>query len=779
MAWVFASASRGLPPQRQVVQVPGGGLVNIERDEHGVPKLTADKDEDIYFAMGYVHAQDRLWQMEMQRRFAAGRLSEIFGKTLLDHDSWIRTLGLRRSAESAYASLSAQAQRSLTAYAAGVNAWLCEEHALPFEFTLLAVRPEPWTELDSLSWSKVFALNLAGNSNQELGKVVAARYLSAQQLHFFFPGNDDLIATDEGQIASGSLASLVTFLETLRRDWQIGGREVGSNAWVIAGRHTLDGSALLANDPHLGLQLPSTWYPVVQHGKNLRAQGMSLVGLPPVIFGQNGKIAWGGTSMMADVQDFMVERLDPADANRYLADGAWMPFERRTETIEVARDFPSLLHQAFKPVRIEVRETRNGPIVSSSLAQKVDQPMSLRWTALQRGDRSYESWYAVSYSNNWATFRASFRNFVAPALNMLYADRDGNIGYVGVGAIPIRLKGDGSAPVPGWDRQYGWQGQIPPDAMPSLYNPPEGYIVSANNRPVDDSYPYFISNNWASSARAERIRDLITQSVSAGRKLTLADMRTIQIDERSLSARHLVPVLTAIKPNNEAESKALVSLKGWQGDMVASSSQAALFNVWMRHLSEVLFSDALNEDWIHREQQQFVRTVLSQPTIEQIERALTDTTSTWCNRRAVESADRSCERLLRESLGRALAELTRRLGNDQAHWRWGDLHQVLYAHQPFSGVRGLSKLFERRIQNVGGGPDSINVTGFSVDETEGYIGHFGATSRQIIAIGHHRVAHQYMNSTGQSGNWMSPHYDDMVKSFTVGDYYSLNAGGLK
>lgn len=779
LAWFYSYGSQGLPPKRQALQVPGGGVVHIERDEHGVPGLTADRDEDIYFAMGYVQAQDRLWQMELQRRFAAGRLSEVFGKDLLAQDSWMRTLGLRRSAESAFGALSAQAQRSLTAYAAGVNVWLGEGHALPFEFNLLGVRPEPWSEIDSLSWSKVFALNLASNFDQEIGKAVAARYLSPQQLQFYFPGRIDSTGGDGAQGAIASLASLGAFAQKLHLDWKVGGREVGSNAWVIAGRHTSDGSALLANDPHLGLQLPSLWYMVVQHGKQLRAQGMSLVGLPPVIFGHNGQIAWGGTSMMADVQDLAVERFDPKDPSRYLADGAWLPVERRKEDIGIARDFPAFLHQALKPVQIEVRGTRNGTIISSSTGQQLGQPLALRWTALQPGDRSYEGMYAVSYAQDWGTFKHSYRHFVAPALNMLYADRKGNIGYLGIGAIPIRRKGDGSVPVPGWDEAYAWQGQIPFEAMPSRYNPPEGYLVSANNRPVDDSYPYFISNNWAPLARAQRIEELIKHSIGTGRRLTLLEMRSIQMDERSLSARQLVPVLTAIKPTNDDERKALELLRGWPGDMAASSAQAALFNVWMRHLSESLFGGALGQDWTQREQRQFLRSILSQATIGQIELALTDPQSTWCDRRAAESAERSCERLLHSSLGNALAELRRRLGKEPSDWRWGDIHHVLYAHEPFSNVRGLSWLFERRVHNMGGGPDTINVTGFSVDETNGYVGQFGASSRQLIALGPRRVQHEYMNSTGQSGHWMSPHYDDMVKPFSLGSYYSLTAGELK
>lgn len=779
LSWLYVHGRQGLPPPSQVVQVPGGSSVRIVRDEHGVPRLQADRDEDIYFAMGYVQAQDRLWQMELQRRLAAGRLSEVFGKELLMQDSWMRTLGLRRSAESAHSALSAPARRSLAAYANGVNAWLGEGHPLPLEFGLFGVKPEPWSAIDSLSWGKVFSLSLSGNLDQEIGKAVSARYLAPRQMQSFFPGKLD---PEEGEVVQpsslASLTSLAALSRNLHLDWNIGGREVGSNAWVVAGRHTVDGGALLANDPHLGLQMPSPWYPVVQQGAQLRAQGMSLVGLPPVIFGQNGHIAWGGTAMMADVQDLAVQRFDPKDPGRYLADGAWLPVERRMEEIVVASAFPSFLHQKLKPVRIEVRSTRDGPIVSAMRGKAIGQPLALRWTALQAGDRSYESMYAVSYAKDWETFKASYRHYVAPALNMLYADREGNIGYLGIGAIPVRRKGDGSMPVPGWNADFAWQGQIPFDAMPSRYNPPEGYIASANDRPVDDTYPYFISNDWAPPARGERIRELLAQGIASGRRLKVEDMQKIQMDERSLSARRLVPVLTAIKPASEEERRALALLKGWSGDMSASSGQAALFNVWMRHLSSALFGGALGEDWVRHDEVQYVRSVLSMATIDQIERALTDPQAVWCDPKAPESSRRSCDGVLRASLGQAVAELQRRMGEDEEDWRWGDIHHVLYEHQPFSSIRGLSGLFERRVDS-GGGPDSINVSGFSVDGTNGYIGHFGASSRQVIALGRSGVQHHYMNSTGQSGNWMSRHYADMVQPFARGEFYTLTVGDKK
>jgi penicillin amidase len=769
---LYAYGWVGLPPREQALQVPGGGTVKIVRDEHGVPHLFAGQDDDVYFAMGYVQAQDRLWQMEVERRLASGRLSEILGKDLLLQDSWMRTLGLRQSAKSSYAALSEPARRSLSAYAHGVNTWLSEGHALPFEFSMFGAHPEPWTEIDSLSWSKVFALNLAGNLDQEIGKAVAARYLLPEQVQFFFSGKRDASLKEFSRPAVTSLVSLGTFAYDLHLDWQVGGREVGSNAWVVSGRYTRDGSSLLANDPHLGLQLPSVWYPVVQQGSHLHAQGMALVGLPPVVFGQNGQIAWGGTNMMADAQDLAVERFDPDAPDQYLADDKWVKVERSEEEIGVAPAFPALLHEALAPVRIEVRRTRNGPVISDVRGSASGEPMSLRWTALQDGDRSYEGMYSVSYATDWASFREAFRYYVAPALNMLYADRAGNIGYLGVGDIPVRQQGDGSAPVPGWDSAFAWKGNIPFDSMPSQYNPPEGFIVSANNRPVSDSYPYFISKDWAPPARADRIRQLLQQAITSGHPLTLSDMQAIQTDVTSLSARRLLPQLTSLAPTNDDEREALDLLKGWSGAMDASSAPAAIFNVWMRHLASRLFGDVLPNDWTQRQPQQYVRGLLEAATVDQVDRALTADSDLWCHAHAPDTDERSCHRLLLVSLDDALTELRRSEGKNEENWRWGEIHHTLYAHRPLSNAKGLSWLFERRVES-GGSPDSIAVSTSVFSDANGYVGAVGPSSRQLIELGPHGNEHLYMNSTGQSGNLMSPHYSDMVGPFARGEYYSL------
>jgi penicillin amidase len=764
-----------LPKAEEQLHFAAHGPVRVVRDEHGVPSISASRDEDVYFAMGYVQAQDRMWQLEFQRRMAQGRLAEVLGKKALSQDAWMRTLGIYAAAHSAWGSLSEPAKRSLHAYSAGVNAWLSEKHALPAEFHLLNVQPEPWTPIDSLAWSKMFALNLAGNLEKETAKYVAQQALTAEQTDFFFSGKDTSSALvrnrvrDDAQVAS--MAQLGQLHHSIEQELNIGGEYAGSNAWVVSGKLTGDGSAILANDPHLGLQMPSVWYPVVQQGDRLHASGMTLVGMPVVIFGKNRKIAWGGTNVMADVQDLYFERIDDKGRSRYLADGKWETVETRVELIPVASDFPSVLRKAILPVRMEVRSTRNGPIISD-VNDRISQPVSLRWTALAEGDRSYETFYKLSYAEDWSAFREVFRDYVAPALNMLYADQGGNIGQLVVGKIPVRKSGDGSLPVPGWDAAYAWSGAIPFDEMPAEFNPEKGYIVSANDRVVGDDYPYFISDDFAPPERALRIDGLLRETLARAGRIRLDDSKQIQADVVSLSARKLLPVLTAMPAKDARQQRALALLRAWDGRMDKESAAASIYTGWTRYLGYEVFASIASEDLSQSRQRVYLRKVLSGARTDVIHRALTDPVETWCTRNP-SATMRRCDTMLSTSLDYALDGLEKLTDDDPESWKWGSIHRTAYNHQPFSQVKGLSTLFGRKIES-GGGPDTVSVSSSVYRSSEGYLGTLGAGFRQIIQLGPKQSSHVYMNSTGQSANVFSSHYADMVTPFANGEYYSLS-----
>lgn len=773
--------SNSLPSAETVLS--GEGLsapVSIVRDAHGVPHIDAKTDDDAFFAIGYVHAQDRLWQLELQRRTIRGELSEVFGKGAVPQDVWFRTLDVYSAAKSAWPVLSSRAQASLAKYAAGVNAGIAAQRSLPIEFTLLGIEPRPWTEYDSLAWIKVFALDLGANFRLEMTRHVAAQALTSTQMQTFFPDYPQsapttlqqtaVLATNDEQ--SGDLSHLYRFLA---RDFHFGGAAVGSNAWVVAGRYSENGAALLANDPHLGLQIPSPWYVIHAKGHGLDVSGMSLVGLPLVIFGRNDRISWGGTNMMADTQDLFFEKADPQEAMRYEIDGRWESFGNRVETIRIRPDFPELLHQKYEPIKILIRSTRNGPVISDQF-RVFDRPVSLRWTALEPGDTSYEAFYRVQFAADWSAFCDALHYHVAPALNMVYADSNGSIGYIGAGRIPIRKQGFGMLPSPGWNDEFAWTGYIPSVDLPRIYNPDSGFIVTANNRVTGDDYPYFIARDWASPARAERITQLLEERIGGGEALTVEDMKRFQADTVDVEAASLVAELVAgFSPKNPDQTAALQSLRGWHGDMAGDSQPAAIFNVWLRHLRKALFESQLR--WYRNEPERasFLDGLQESVSVETIRETLADKNSPWCARE-VGQGRQTCAEVLQSSLQAALVEIRKLTGNQaMSSWRWDELQRTVYVHRPFSEVKLLRAIFERKIGN-GGTLNAVNVAAGPFVEKEGFSQEFGPSFRQIISMGKDRVTHEYMNSTGQSGNVISQHYADMVEQFHNVRYYPLQVG---
>jgi penicillin amidase len=748
------------------VPAPVGAPVALTRDEHGVVYINAKSDADAFFAIGYAHAQDRLWQLDLQRRLAQGRLSEVFGRSTLQQDAWMRTLGLYGAAESAWTRLDAQSRASLTAYAAGINARIGDVGRLPPEFLALGVTPQPWREIDSLAWAKVFALNLAGNMKSEIANLVASQYLAPQQLvDLGLTPTDAPLATALAPAATRLLGDLSAVQSKLESALKLGGRYVGSNAWAVAGRRTSDGRPLLANDAHLGLQIPSIWYVAHLKGDRLDVSGMTLVGLPVVIFGRNRDIAWGGTSMMADAQDLFLEQTSADDPNKYADGAAWVAFDVRTEVIAIRADFPAFMRAPVEPVKLRVRSTRHGPVVSDMLGA-LDQPVALRWTALDADDLSYQSFLQLNYASDWNSFRQALEHYVAPALNLLYVDSS-NIASISAGRFPLRARGEGRLPVPGWNDDHAWNGYVPFAQWPQRFNPDSGYIVSANDNPVGPDYAYFLSSEWAPPQRARRIAALIEELSAGERKLAMADAERMQGDTVDLSTGALLAYLRDVKPRNDEQGRALAYLRDWQGDMARDSTAATLFHVWTRHLREALFARSLKGYW-DTAQQSELAAIVARTSNDQILAALTTRSVHWC---AAPTAAQSCAEVVDESLQLTISELRKLKGAGMESWKWGDVHQAVYASVPFSDSQ-FAALFERRVAS-GGSPDSINVASAVYRESEGYEQNFGAGFRQVIQPGSPAV-HAYMNSTGQSGHPLSPFYDDMVQPFRDVRYFRLD-----
>ncbi|MFN3335543.1 MAG: penicillin acylase family protein, partial [Caldilinea sp.] len=407
------------------------------------PHIFATTDHDAFYGLGYAHAQDRLWQMEMNRRIGAGRLSEILGETTLSIDKFQRTMGYYRAAQADLAIIEPRSRQALEAYAAGVNQWLGEDHTLPPEFILLGLKPEPWQPADSLVWQKMMSWDLGGNYKLELLNQRLVQALGperAAQILPDYPPNGIIILAHV-EIDDAAAAHLSEIDRALEIDFGRGGRESGSNNWVIAGSRTESSMPILANDPHLGTSIPSIWYLAEMQGDTLHAIGSTFPGLPAIVIGHNERMAWGVTNVGPDVQDLYVERINPANPNQYEVDGGWQDMAIFEE--------PIVVKGKDEPIRWAARSTRHGPLISD--VSDAGSPLALQWTALQPEDTTIDAFIGLNYAADWEDFTDAMAKFVTPSQSFVYADVEGNIGYYAPGKIPIRVDGhDGRVPVPGW-----------------------------------------------------------------------------------------------------------------------------------------------------------------------------------------------------------------------------------------------------------------------------------------------------------------------------------------
>src|SRR6266853_198611 len=558
--------------------------IRIERDADGVPLITAQDDEDAAFGLGFVHAQERLFQMELQRRYGAGRLAEIFGQQAVATDRQMRVLGLYRAAESAIPSLSPQMNRALSAYAAGVNAFLSSRRgALPLEFLLLRFAPEPWRPADSLVWGKLMAVQLGGNYRGELLRARMARTIAAADLAFLYPEYPkDAPTTLSDMLPIYRRLALDSLYEALP---PIVGPIFASNNWVVDGRHSASGKPILANDPHLELGAPGFWFLARLKTPQHEIVGGTVAGSPFILVGHNERIAWGLTTTTADVEDLFVERVDPADPDRYLTPQGSAPFASRREAIAV---------RGATPIDISIRTTRHGPVLSDVLPPGAADPgyvLALAATFTIPEDRSAEALWELNRATDWQGFHEALRNFVGPMQNIVYADVDGTIGFIAPGLVPIRRGGEGWLPAPGWTGEYDWTGFIPFEALPSGVNPPSGRFISANNRIVPAGYPYFVSRDWDLPNRAERIEALLAATLVQ----SPASSAAIEADTLSPMAQRLVPLMTWMTPADDGSREALLRLGRWDFRMDRDKVEPLLFTAWLREFSRVVLSDRFGD----------------------------------------------------------------------------------------------------------------------------------------------------------------------------------------
>ncbi|HSS67545.1 MAG TPA: penicillin acylase family protein, partial [Nocardioidaceae bacterium] len=637
-ATAYWTVRRSFPQTDGTIEVPGlDADVTVIRDSNGVPQIYADTSSDLFYAQGFVQAQDRFFEMDFRRHVAAGRLAEMFGHDALETDMFVRDLGWRDVAEEELPLLSPATRGYLESFSAGVNAYLADHDGsrLSLEYAALNLdgldyTPEPWTPADSLSWLKAIAWDLGGNIDDELERSLESVRLSRRQIGQLFPAYpyaQHRPIVDQGAIVDGvfeqdakrpgtrfpeaprlpvgdagairDAKASVDAVQTVLGD----GTGIGSNAWAVSGAHTASGAPILANDPHLAPTMPGVWYQMGLHCREISescpfdVSGFTFAGLPGVVIGHNADIAWGFTNLGPDVQDLYLEKV--SDNNTYLYDGKQLPLTTRRETFVIRGE---------DPVTITVRASRHGPLISdvsqdyATVGADAPTPPSapdrgngyavaLRWTALKPG-RTADALFGIDQAHDWDSFREAARSFVAPSQNLVYADAEGHIGYQAPGRIPIRRTGHGDWPSPGWNPAFEWSGYIPYDALPNVRDPADGMIVTANQAVAKSNYPYYIGDSFDAGYRAARIENLLAQSDG----LTVDDMATIQLDDYCTLARRLRPLLLSIDLPSGYYQAGQKALAGWDFHEDADSPGAAYFNVFWRQLLEQTFADQLPDD---------------------------------------------------------------------------------------------------------------------------------------------------------------------------------------
>lgn len=755
---------RSLPQVSGTLRLPGlEAPVTVFRDNRGVAHIQASTAHDLYMAQGFVMAQDRLWQMDTLRRTVGGRLAEVMGPSVLETDKFFRTLQLHRAAERSVQAYSPSGRQAVEAFTAGVNAYIEQADGLgklPPEFALLGYRPESWSPVDTAMVGKLIAYQMGGNWASEvflyqLRQAVGDKLTS--QVLPVYPSDGEIIVQHSGTDTEAKRMAMLPpehgalDLSGLMATGVFPDPYVGSNNWVLSGNLTRSGKPLLANDPHLALQLPAIWYQthLVLSSKDdaMNVIGATIPGVPGVVIGHNEQIAWGVTNTGPDVQDLYIERRNPANPHQFEYQNVWEEATIYQERIRV---------KGRADVNLEVAVTRHGPIISEIAGGPSDRPreaLALKWTAFQPTGE-VEAILQFGKARDWASFREALRKFQAPTMNFVFASQDGTIAYRANGLIPVRSKGQGLMPVPGWDGEHEWTAFIPFDELPEVVNPSQGFIVTANNKVVDDAYPYFLSNSWAPPYRAKRIREVL-QSKASG--WTAEEMQALQVDALNLQAASLVPGLISLVENaslTTAEKQGLDLLKAWDFTDRADSGAPFIHYLWRINLARRLFESKMGPDLYKR------MTDRDNVVDEMIRGALKGDVSDWVQEGG------GLEALAAQSFRDAMAAGAAVQGPDPTRWSWGKFHLMGPQHPLAGAIPVLGQLLNTKEYPVDGGPQTVGV---NAPARTGRV-NWSAAWRQVVDVA--GMNGRDVLSPGQSGHFLSSWYEDQLSNHAQGQLES-------
>lgn len=751
MGVFMVTAYRSLPilegesPLRNLQQ-----RVQIERDGRGFVTIKASSQEDAYQALGYVHAQDRLWQMEETRLIGAGRLGEVLGPLGTGFDRFIRTFDFYGRAKAQRALLLPGAQATLRAYTQGVNAWLeTRDRPLPPEFQALFHTPEPWTEIDALVWGQLMSFTLSGNWRSERTRERWSRYLTPDMLDDILPSPG---AEDPVTLSSAAKALLDLAVESPLTSAS------ASNAWILSGEHTETGFPILANDPHLSFSAPNLWYYVRIEAPGLKISGVTVPGVPFHILGHTDKIAWGMTTTYADTQDLFVETINE-DGTQVKTPNGWVALKTRREVIK---------NRFGADQDLVVRETSNGPLISDLWPEAVnwgDTAIALAFAAHKQPDTTPNALYLLNRAQDLEGFIEAAQLFKAPVQNLHFADVEGNIGLVAAGVIPVRKGGKGLLPADGGAGTHDWTGYLSFDVLPQLFNPATGWIRNANNQIVPDDYPYLISRDHQSGHRARRIDELWnTRSPQAPHKIE--DSMRWQLDTLSTSARDVLPTLLAHLQAEKDNSSvaAVLALKNWDGHMDFDDPAPLIYATWSHMLGQTIakqgflakgLDEAPPRYW--RDRDGFILNALENPE--------------WCRSSDTKGTSRAhaCDTLVRSSFREAIKVLNQAYGDNIDAWSWKDAHRADFEHRIFGKIPLLNHLFDREVATLG--DDNTLHRGLSIPDQVGGFRHIHGSGYRAIYDLSDLDSSRFSLAIGQSGHFLSPHYDDLMQDWAEGSYF--------
>jgi penicillin amidase len=752
---------RPLPKTSGELHLPGlDDRVEVRRDVYGVPRVQARTATDLAFAHGFCLGQDRLWQLEFYRRVAAGRLAEFAGKDALQADRLMRTLGLRRVAERELARVEARLRDLLHSYAAGVNAAVQAAAALPLEFQLLRLEPEPWSAVDSLAIGKVIALGFSTNMETELFRSELVRDIGAERTALLepqYPGGNPVI-TEPGVPWSGDPLELAEQIAEVRASIGLSLEPSGSNNWAVSGERSATGKPLLAGDPHISTTIPDVWYAIELSTPDFELRGGSMPGFPGLVIGQTRHVAWSFTNVMGDVQDLFVERIrEPADGGppEYEFEGAWRPLTVHREEI--------LVRGRSAPEVLEVRETHHGPVMNGPLGAGRGEPLALAWTALREPFFTRLS-VDVGEIQSGEELVEGFRDYNVPPMNLVWADARGNIGYKLVGKLPLRRGGCPDMPKPGWTGEYEWEGYVPYEELPAIVNPPGGVVVTANNQIAPADYPFHITSEYLDGYRAARIEQLLAEK----ERHKLDDFERIQADLYSIPGELTSHRLARLRPAGQREVRAIERLKSWDHRLEPGTVAGTIYAVFTAHFAKAV-SEAVIGDPEQAERWRSKSMLGFTPMVSSPWRFQARLIELWDEGDPELIGGRDWDDLALASLRSALDELEDCYGSDPAGWAWGHVHGVRFAHPLGEGESALSRLLDRLLSRrlpAGGAQETVSQIGYVPHEGD-YTGRWAPSYRLLCDLGDpDRSRWQHM--TGQSGHPGSPHYDDLLEAWLAG-----------